>query len=302
MYKWGKKLKGLGLRVLTAVVTVPLLILLLGWVSWYGFAALATAAIGLSIWELFKIVLKDETPALRLFGVLWGGLLMVGMLFLWQPPSTFAFPLAPPGVPAIVFTIMGSFILFLFLRGNAPDLHPIPGRIASWGFGVLYLGIFGAHIVYLARLPDLFKGSTLSLDHAGWAFLVLLCTFAGDTGGYFMGKTIGGPKMYPAVSPKKTWAGLFGCILGASGGAFAAMYFSLVVGLNWIDCIVIGLGVALLGQAGDLSISLCKRAFKVKDTGAILPGHGGILDRIDALLFTGPFIFYYAIWVVLPRM
>ena len=147
----------------------------------------------------------------------------------------------------------------------------------------------------LARLPD-----GLAVNRHGWVFLALGGTFMADTGGYFFGKLIGGPKMAPKVSPNKTWAGLCGCIVGGIGGAFAAQAL-LLPRLQWLDCVCLGLCIALVGQIGDLFVSLLKRAFGVKDTGAILPGHGGLLDRIDALLLTGPLIFYYATWFVLAR-
>ncbi len=116
-----------------------------------------------------------------------------------------------------------------------------------------------------------------------------------DTGGYFFGILLKGPKLFPSVSPGKTWSGLAGCIIGATAGAFAVK-FILLPTLSPSDCITLGTLVAIIGQVGDLAESLFKRAHQVKDASSLLPGHGGFLDRIDALLWTGPFVYYYILW------
>lgn len=294
-------MKGLGKRLLTAAVAVPLLIVLIGFCPWQGFGALAFLALAVGLHEFFAIVLVEETPGMRRASVFWGLLVLVLTVLWWQPPAPgqrfVGFPASPAGLPVMVLALIGVALMYLFARGGSENKERIPGHIGLSFLGALYLGLFGAHIVFLGRLPD---GLDLRVHHGGWVFLALACTFLSDTGGYFFGKGIGGPKLFPAVSPNKTWAGLFGCIVGASVGAWGTRYFVLP-GLQWYDCLVIGTGVALLGQSGDFFESMLKRAFGVKDSGTILPGHGGILDRIDALLFNGPFIFYYATWVVLAR-
>ena len=127
----------------------------------------------------------------------------------------------------------------------------------------------------------------------------MLITSGGDTGGYFAGRTFGGKlfgekRLAPQLSPKKTWEGYLGGIILGTGGAFLAQsQFTICNVLSLWDCIILGfLGVSL-GVAGDLFESLMKRSAGVKDSGTLIPGHGGVLDRIDALLFVSPVLYLY---------
>ena len=121
-----------------------------------------------------------------------------------------------------------------------------------------------------------------------------------DTGGYFVGRRFGKAKLYPSVSPNKTWAGLYGAMLGSTiAGVVAALTY--LPELRLIHGIALGLVGGVVGQLGDLVESLLKRSVGVKDSGTIIPGHGGILDRIDAVLFVSPFTYLYAIWAIGAR-
>ena len=138
-------------------------------------------------------------------------------------------------------------------------------------------------------------------DGAGLALALILGIWASDTGAYFAGKTIGGPKMAPAISPNKTWAGLIG---GVISSALLFVVYSLYIGpwlsgatgtdmaiaehLSVVTIIALGASVTISGQLGDLLISMEKRKVGVKDTGNLIPGHGGLLDRIDSLLLAAP--------------
>lgn len=135
------------------------------------------------------------------------------------------------------------------------------------------------------------------VNGAGLALSLLLCIWASDSAAYFTGKAIGGPKMAPSISPKKTWAGFAG---GLAGSAAALVLFTLYVGPYFTGLFgtdmtvfqdwpvwaiaVLGASITLTGQAGDLLISIEKRKVGVKDTGSLIPGHGGLLDRIDSLM------------------
>ncbi|MCB9642820.1 MAG: phosphatidate cytidylyltransferase [Myxococcales bacterium] len=283
---------GLGARVLTALVLVPLVVGLLGWGPWWGFPALAVVGVGLATHELLNILLVKEKKSLRLFGVFCNLVVMLSLLLLWSTPARFGFPFTPSGMVAVVLLFQVATAFFLFARGGAENQEPVPAYLALFCFGILYTSLLGSHVALLSFLP---KGKPNS-----WVFLLMFATFMGDTTAYFFGRSIGGPKVFPAVSPNKTWAGVVGCMVGGTAGAFLASWLLLPV-LLWWDCLIIGIATAILGQIGDFSESLMKRAHKVKDSGSLLPGHGGILDRIDALLFNGPFIFYYATWVILVR-
>ena len=121
---------------------------------------------------------------------------------------------------------------------------------------------------------------------------MLLIAWFGDTGGYFGGRFFGKTKLYEAVSPKKTWAGAIGGMLGSVLAVVLLKEVHLHQ-LTWIDVVLIGVPGSILGQMGDLAESLLKRSVGVKDSGALLPGHGGMLDRIDAVLFIAPYVYLY---------
>ena len=131
------------------------------------------------------------------------------------------------------------------------------------------------------------------------AFVVLTLMFAwfGDTGGYFAGRFLGKHKLYEAVCPKKTVEGAIGGLAGSVVGALLAHFWFLPSPPARSTAIVLALVAGALGQAGDLGESLLKRSIGVKDSGGIVPGHGGILDRVDALLVTSTVTYLYALWV-----
>jgi phosphatidate cytidylyltransferase len=133
----------------------------------------------------------------------------------------------------------------------------------------------------------------LGRDGLWWVVLACALTWLDDTGAYFAGRAFGRHKLLPKVSPKKTWEGFAGGWLASLAAAFAVRAIGFHA-LSVVDCLVLGLLAGIVGPTGDLSESLLKRSLDVKDSGRILPGHGGILDRIDALLFNGVLVFVYA--------
>ena len=147
----------------------------------------------------------------------------------------------------------------------------------AWtGLGVVYIGLPALALIWLRSVPDLGRALVLSL---------LLVVWATDTAAYVAGRTLGGPRLAPAISPGKTWSGLLGGVLGAAlTGALTAWPGS------GSPAQAAGLGAILAGvaQVGDLVESAFKRAARVKDSGSLIPGHGGLLDRVDGLLFAAP--------------
>ena len=139
------------------------------------------------------------------------------------------------------------------------------------------------------------------------ALCAMLMVWAGDTGAYFTGRTFKGPKLAPTISPNKTWAGAAGAVL-FSGIALALLFllgFRLEKFLftaielppsRWPAIFLTGAIMGVIGQAGDLLISRCKRKVQLKDTGSIIPGHGGLLDRIDSLLLVAPVFLFLSVW------
>lgn len=182
-----------------------------------------------------------------------------------------------------------AFLLGFFVLAIARLARPLPieaslNRLGLDAAGLLYIGVTFPFVFLLRDRPD-----------GGWTLIMVMAiTFLSDTGGYFAGRLFGKHKLYPTVSPKKTIEGLFGGLALAVVSAFVARQFFPGHGhLTPVDCIVLGVVGALFAVTGDLVESLMKRATGVKDSGNLIPGHGGLLDRIDGLLFCGPFCWFY---------
>jgi phosphatidate cytidylyltransferase len=197
----------------------------------------------------------------------------------------------PPGsVGAVIGVGVVAAMIFVTLRPG-PTLDGAADRCARLLLGVGWIG-------QLAFLPLLRQR-----DHGlAWVFLVLAASWLGDTGAYFSGRFLGRTPLYPKVSPKKTWEGVAGGITLATVGTFVIRAVALPE-LSVADCALLGPGLCLAGVIGDLSESMLKRSFDVKDSGWIMPGHGGLLDRIDSVLFVGSTLYaYVAVRALLPLM
>jgi len=183
-------------------------------------------------------------------------------------------------IPLLTGTFLFLSLLFLFRFKTLENIH----HQLSWLlFGFFYLPLLLGHLVPL-RLLD--QGQR-------WIFLTLMIIMSCDTFAYFVGSKIGKRKLYPSVSPNKSVEGAIGGLLGSVFAVLLARYtFMPVIGL--VDGVLIGLLLGTAGQLGDLFESLLKRACQVKDSGNIIPGHGGLLDRLDSLLFAFPLAYYIA--------
>jgi phosphatidate cytidylyltransferase len=148
--------------------------------------------------------------------------------------------------------------------------------------GVLYIGLTLSYLLQIRRLPE----GTLLI------FFLFFVTWAGDTGAYILGKSIGRHALAPVISPKKTYEGLAGGLALACVTALVARGWFLPA-FSFMDCIALAVMLTVVGLIGDLAESAIKRSAGFKDSGALIPGHGGMLDRLDSLLFTGPALYYY---------
>jgi phosphatidate cytidylyltransferase len=169
-------------------------------------------------------------------------------------------------------------------------LHPaslgMSERALAFGItGIVYAGFMTVFVAMAKR--NLPAGPDIVV-------LIFLIAWVGDTGAYFAGRFLGTKKLYPDVSPKKTWAGAIGGLLGSVVAAGLMKVLRLDAIIGWVDVFLIAIPAAILGQLGDLAESLLKRSVGVKDSGSLLPGHGGILDRIDAVIFIAPYVALYA--------
>jgi phosphatidate cytidylyltransferase len=260
--------RNLLVRVATAAVGLPILGFLVFWREPRGFLVLCLVAAVLALVEYTGLTMRGRPASEKGGVVLIGAGLFLGLAL--RPAMALAWLLA--GVLAI------GFLLLL----RAVDLPAAWHRLAAAGFGVFYIGGL------LAALP-------LLQGHMGpaWVALVLVVTFANDTGAYFAGRAFGRHKLAPAISPGKTIEGAVGGLAASLIAMFIARGFFMPT-LTVRDCLMIGLPASIVGPVGDLVESLIKRSAGAKDSGRLLPGHGGMLDRIDALLFTGAYVYLYA--------
>ena len=263
-------------RVLTALVAVPLLLLVILKAPAWLFLALALAFALASFWELSRLASK---VGWKLFAV-------------GYPLVAFSVTAFYPGFPG--FEVTG--IATLLVVGLAAVSTRDPGRetlgsVVATVFAILYIGALLGTVVGLRMMPP---------EELGRLRLIFLLSvvMVGDAGAYFVGRAFGRSPLSPVLSPKKTVEGLGGGVVFSLATAVFLRHEALP-GLALATAIGLGLSMALLGVVGDLFESLLKRSAGIKDTSSLLPGHGGVLDRIDSLLFAAPFLFLYVKWAAL---
>ena len=162
-----------------------------------------------------------------------------------------------------------------------------PAPTADWALslaGGLYIGWGLGHLVSLRELGN---------HGLAWVWLALIATWSADSFAYFVGRSVGKHKLWPRLSPKKTWEGFIG---GIAGGIIGAAIVMAIFKLPLASALIAGAIVAIVALFGDLSISMMKRHVGVKDSSNLIPGHGGFLDRADSLLFVSPVVYYFAVW------
>jgi phosphatidate cytidylyltransferase len=262
-------LTNLALRVATALVAVPLVVLLI-----HNGGPLLVVVLGLVFLvgqhEFYQIARRAGTDPMVWPGMAAGAFVLARHL--WEP------------------ALMLGLVVPVLLLAALPLMHGVRRPVESYAVtlaGIIYPTLFISFIFDLRLDPGF---------HPVNAFWLTLGTFilvwVTDMAAYFTGKTIGRTPLAPTVSPKKTWEGAVGGLVGALAVAIV-LKLTVLEALAWIDMLVVALLCGAVGQLGDLAQSKFKRAVDMKDSGALIPGHGGVLDRFDALILVAPLVYIY---------
>ncbi|MBI4181069.1 MAG: phosphatidate cytidylyltransferase [Chloroflexi bacterium] len=273
-------------RVITALWGIPVLVVAI----WFDtplpwFTILVAVWGGLAVLEFYRLVATSKVPPLTYFGLIWT------LLFILSRDPALLTLIGPffdqnRLTPLLLASAVILPLIWLLRREQKEK------AFISWAWttaGILYVGWLLSYLVALKGLND----------GRNWILLVMFTTFASDTAAFFIGRTWGRHQLAPNISPKKTWEG---AIAGAIGAIIVSLLFLLPTPLNlpmnWAQAILLGLIASVFGQLGDMVESLFKRNMGAKDSGNLLPGHGGVLDRIDSIVFTGVVVYYYVLWII----
>jgi phosphatidate cytidylyltransferase len=255
-------------RIYTVLVLAPLLYAVIRYLPPLAFSGVVVLAGALALFEFYRLCFSNRSHS-WLMGIGLAGFAAV-ILGVHRPEII---------VPSLLAALVGIVSLPLFSR--APLEQSLRDGAMTL-FGVLYLGLTLGPLSMTRLLP---QGEWL-------IFFLLLVTWASDTGAYYVGTVYGRHRLAPTISPKKTVEGLVGGLIGAIIVAYAVRWWFLPE-LSGLDCLVLAMLLTITGLWGDLTESAMKRGVGIKDSGGILPGHGGMLDRLDSLLFAAPAFYYY---------
>lgn len=272
--------RGLVRRVLAGVVFIPLFVVLTraGGFAFLGFVDLF---IVLGLFEFYRMMAAKGMHPYRGIGIASGISLSAYMFFESGMYANFF----------LTFVLIAIMALELTRKDNRRAVY----HVSTTVFGIVYVAYLGSHLVLLRELP-------WQIDRpyemgARFIFLAFTMTWASDTGAYVIGSTLGRHPLLPRVSRSKTWEGaLGGVVFGAVAGGVCAVTFAGFLAPAW--GIALGAVCSMVGLLGDLFESMLKRDAEIKDTSQIIPGHGGVLDRFDSLLFTVPLIYYFLKFVI----
>ena len=266
-------------RLLTAAAGIPLVIVF-SLVGGIGFLLAINLVIGFGLFEFYRMMEAKGIRPYKKMGIA-AGLCISWYVYFQGGVFSGLF------ITLVLFTIM---VFELFRReGDLAVFH-----ISTTVLGIFYVAWLGSHIILLRQLGEAASGGDVGGSYVILAFALAWGT---DSGAYFFGKALGKRKLISRISPRKT-------IEGSLGGVATAFLAALIAKatfapyLSVFDTIVLGLAAPIMAILGDLVESLMKRDVKIKDTSRALPGHGGMLDRFDSVLFVAPFVYYYLRFLV----
>jgi phosphatidate cytidylyltransferase len=286
-------------RVATALVLIPCVV---GLVLWGSTAVLAVGLAFVMLLALFEYFALGDAIGHRAYRF-WTATCALGLVYVqWLAAIAPSYELAGGlTLHRMIGRVLGIIpavqdVLFIFLLGVAAltlcTKRPMVEALPAAGISSSGLLLVALPLTYTIRLH------AIGRDGPKLLMFVLVITWVGDSAAYFVGRAIGRHPLSPVLSPKKSWEGTIASILGALLVAIVFVRFLMVPLPHLLAMAAVG---NVAGQAGDLLESAYKRSAGVKDSGSLLPGHGGILDRIDALILAIPVVWYYWIWIYKPN-
>jgi phosphatidate cytidylyltransferase len=280
--------KNLGPRILIALAALPIVVASTYFGGWLFFVFVTLLAL-LSLNEFYSLMNTKGISPSYLVGFL------ATVFFTWFTTYTLKHPNWEPYATGILTTaIIFTFSAGIFLK--RAQNSTVNTSITL--LGILYIGWMFSYLILVRELP-VPGAHILSLElanHGAYLFFLIIAIWAGDTTAYFIGKKFGKRKLSPYISPKKT---IEGAVSGLAVSVASAAIFSMMIGMSMVHGIILGVIIGIVGQVGDLAESLIKRDAGVKDSSNLVPGHGGMLDRMDSFILTAPIMYYYITWFVL---
>ncbi len=273
-------MRSLLLRVLTALVGIPIVLAFLWFGGWALFVGLAGLVVSAS-YEIHRMLAGDRRRPLSLLSLALSlDFLLAAILPSWR------LPLIEGGISILLLL---TFTWLLVVRKT------LEGSLVDWALTMAVPFYIGWPLSFFLLL----RGSQVGFSTGLWWMAVVLGgVWVFDTAAFFTGRFLGRHKLATQVSPSKTWEGVIGGVIGA---VIATLLLTLPLHLPLYHAIILGLLISIAGQVGDLAESLLKRQTHVKDSSHLIPGHGGVLDRIDSQLFAVIVVYLYVAWV-LPQM
>jgi len=265
-------------RWLTALVLIPLIVLVILKGMRVGLVLALLVINGLAQWEFLGLFQQGVDPARKIKIITLGSLLLLSFCLVNTDQGL--------AIPLFVL-ICCLFAHFLFYLMSYEHIQELVWDLSVNTLGLLYIPLLLGHFIWLRYLPQ----------GEWWILWLLFVICSGDTAAYYTGKTWGQTKFYPQVSPGKTWVGTFGGLAANLVVGVVAGFLLLPRGILF-NLAVLSLVLGGIGLSGDLFESMLKRRAQVKDAGSLLPGHGGLLDRLDSLLFAAPALVYARLFIL----
>ncbi len=265
-------------RIITAIVGIPIVLALVFWPGGLPFMLLIGVAVIVGMIEFYRAARRGGFRPNRMLGVVAAGL----VLYFGRKVS--------PDMIYIGPTLVGLVLICLayeLLRDNRKPLANVGSTLLGLGYVCWLL----MHFTLLRGIDGSVTVGRWTAETGAWLVMfALLCTWALDSGAYFVGKFYGRKKLAPTISPNKT---VEGSVAGLACSIIIGAVLGAALGIPQPHGLVLGALIGIIGQIGDLAGSAIKREVGVKDFSNLLPGHGGVLDRVDSLLFVAPVVFYY---------